>query len=67
MREMMVLSVISRSTSVAAKLSTIAKNFKYRGLHEGHYFISMTMEVHGALKCDMDHFIKECARLFHDR
>jgi hypothetical protein len=27
----------------------------------------MVMEVHCALKCDMDHFIKECVRLFHDR
>ncbi len=25
------------------------------------------MEVHGALGHDMDHFIRECARLFHDR
>jgi hypothetical protein len=27
----------------------------------------MAMEVHGASGCDMDHFIKECVRLFHDR
>jgi hypothetical protein len=27
----------------------------------------MAMEVHGALGHDMDHFIKECARLFHDK
>ncbi len=27
----------------------------------------MAMEVHGALECDMDCFIKECACLFHDR
>jgi len=27
----------------------------------------MAMEVHNALGCDMDHFIRECACLFHDR
>jgi hypothetical protein len=27
----------------------------------------MATEVHGALGHDMDHFIKECARLFHDK
>jgi hypothetical protein len=27
----------------------------------------MAMEVHGTLGCDMDHFIKECGRFFHDR
>jgi hypothetical protein len=27
----------------------------------------MAMEVHGAPECDMDHFIRECARLFHDK
>jgi len=27
----------------------------------------MAMEVHNALGRDMDHFIKECACLFHDR
>jgi hypothetical protein len=25
------------------------------------------MEVHDAFECDMDHFIKERVRLFHDR
>jgi hypothetical protein len=49
------------------KLSAIVKIFKYRGLHEGHHFISMVMEVHGAPECDMDRFIKECACLFHNR
>jgi len=27
----------------------------------------MAMEVHGAPGCDMDCFIKECPRFFHDR
>jgi hypothetical protein len=31
-----------------------------------YHFILMTMEVHGAPKCDMDHFFKECAHLFHN-
>jgi hypothetical protein len=25
------------------------------------------MEVHDTLGCDMDHFIRECAYLFHDK
>jgi hypothetical protein len=58
---------ISRPTGAITKLSTIAKIRKYRGLCEGHHFILMTMEVHSAPQCDMDRFIKKCARLFHDR
>jgi hypothetical protein len=27
----------------------------------------MTIEVHGAPMCDMDHFIRECGHLFHNR
>jgi hypothetical protein len=27
----------------------------------------MAMEVHGTFEHDMDHVIKECAHLFHDR
>jgi hypothetical protein len=27
----------------------------------------MAMEVHGAPRCDMDSFIMECVRLFHNR
>jgi hypothetical protein len=49
------------------KLSAITKIHKYKRFHEGHHFIPMAMEVHNAPKHDMDHFIKECARLFHDR
>ncbi len=61
------MSVITQPTSVVAKLSTIAKIRKYRGIHEEPHFISMAMEVHGAFGHDMDCFIKECACLFHDR
>ncbi len=66
-RETMTLSVISRLASAIAKLNTIAKICKYRRLHERHHFIIMAMEVHGTSKHDMNHFIKECARLFHDK
>ncbi len=50
-----------------AELSAIAKICKYKGLHEGHHFILMAMEVHSAPRCDMDCFIRECACLFHDK
>jgi hypothetical protein len=63
----MFLSVFNRLTNIVAKLNTIAKIHKYKGLHEGHHFILMAMEVHDALKCDMDHFIRYCALFFHDR
>jgi hypothetical protein len=43
----MILSVISRPTSVVVEFSVIIKICKYRRLHEGHHFISMAMEVHG--------------------
>jgi hypothetical protein len=49
------------------ELNAIVNIHKYKGLHEGHHFISMAMEVHDAFECDMDHFIKERVRLFHDR
>ncbi len=49
------------------ELNAIATIYKYKGLHEGHHFIPMAMEVHGALGHDMDRFIKECAHIFHDR
>ncbi len=60
-------SVISRPANVVAKLSTIAKICKYRWLHKEHYFIPMAMEVHNTTECDIDHFIRDCAHLFHDR
>ncbi len=63
-QETMTTSVISRLARVVAKLGAIVKIRKCRRLHEGHHFIPMAMEVHGTPKCDMDCFIKECARLF---
>ncbi len=67
MWEMMASNVISRPIGAITKLSTIAKICKYKGLHEGHHFISMPMEVHNTPRHDMDHFIKECAHLFFDK
>jgi hypothetical protein len=66
-QQMMATSVISQPTSAVMELNTIAKIRKYRGFHEGHHFIPMAMDVHDAPKHDMDHFIKECALLFHNR
>jgi hypothetical protein len=62
-----VLNVISQPTSATTKFNAIAKIHIYRGLHEGHHFILMTMEVHGTLGHDIDHFIKECVCFFHDK
>ncbi len=61
------MSVINQSIGVVVKLNVITKIRKYKGFHEGHHFIPMTMEVHDTPKHDMDHFIRECVRLFHDR
>jgi len=66
-REIVVLSVISQPASVVVDLNAIAKICKYRRFHEGHHFILMAMEVHGAPRRDMDCIIKECAHLFHNR
>jgi hypothetical protein len=66
-QETMTLNVISQLTNAIAKFNAIAKICKYRGFHEGHHFISMGMNMHGALGCDMDCFIRECACLFHDK
>jgi hypothetical protein len=60
-------SVISQPISVVMELNTIVNICKYRRLHEGHHFIPMALEVHNTLGHDMDHFIKECACLFHNR
>jgi hypothetical protein len=49
------------------KINTIPKIRKYKGLHEGHHFIPMAMEVRDAPKHDMDCFFKELAHFFHDR
>ncbi len=67
MWEMVAFSVISWLVGVATKLNTIAKIHKYKRLHERHHFILMAMEVHGSPGRDMDHFIKECVGLFHNR
>jgi hypothetical protein len=67
MGEMVALNVIIQPTSVATELNTIVNIHKYKGFHERHHFISMAMEVHGALRCDMDHFMRERTYLFHDR
>jgi hypothetical protein len=61
------LSVINRPIGATTELNTTVKIHKYKGLHRGHHFISMAMEVHNAPRRDMDHFIRECAHLFHDR
>jgi len=49
------------------KFSAIVKIHKYKRFHEGHHFILMNMEVRNVFGCDMDHFIKECVSLFHNR
>jgi len=66
-RETVVSNVINQLTNVVVEFSAITKICTYRRLHEGHHFISMAMEVHGTLGRDMDHFIRECACLFHDK
>ncbi len=63
----MASNVISRPVGTVVELSTIAKIRKCRGLHEGHHFIPMAMEVHDTPERDMNCFIKECAHLFHDK
>jgi hypothetical protein len=65
--EMVALNVMSWPIGEIAKLNVVVKIRKYRGLHEGHHFILMAMEVHNTPGRDMDHFIKECARLSHNR
>jgi hypothetical protein len=44
--EIMALNVITLLAGAAMKFSAIIKICKYRGLHEGHHFIMMAMEVH---------------------
>jgi len=63
----MSLNVIYQPTRVVAKFNIIAKICNYKGLHERHHFIPMTMEVHNTLGHDMHRLIRECACLFHDR
>ncbi len=66
-RNMLATCVINWLANVVVKINAIVKIHKYRRVHEGHHFISMSMEAHDAFKHDMDHFIKECAHIFHDR
>jgi len=64
---MVVSSVISQSTSVIIELNTIAKICKYKKFHEEHHFIPIAVKVHSALGHDVNHFVRECIRLFHNR
>jgi len=64
---MVVSNVISQLIGATTKLSTIVKIYKYRGLHIGHHFIPMALEVHNAHRCDMGRLIKERVCLFHDK
>ncbi len=66
-REMMALNAINQPIGAIMELNTIVKIHKYKGLHRGHHFIPMAMEVHGVPMYDMDHFIKKCAHFFHDK
>jgi len=65
--EIVASNLITQPTSATTKFSAIVKICKYRGFHEGHHFIPIAMEVHGALERDMDRFIREWAHLFHDK
>jgi hypothetical protein len=67
MWETVASNVISWPTCVATKINAIAKIHKYKGLYEEHHFILMAMEVHNAPKHNINHFIKECARFFHNK
>jgi hypothetical protein len=66
-QEMVASNVINRPINAVAKFNVIAKIHKYKKFHEGHHFIPMAMKVHNTPKCDMDHFIKECVYLFHNK
>jgi len=57
--EMVVLSVISWPIGVAMELNTITKIHKFKGLQQGHHFISMAMKVHNTRGHEMDRFIKK--------
>jgi hypothetical protein len=67
MWETMALNVITRLVGADGEFSAIVKNRKYKRFHERHHFILMAMEVHNAFRNDMDHFMRECACLFHNR
>jgi hypothetical protein len=57
--ETVVSNVINQQICVVVKFNAIIKICKYRGLHEGHHFISMAMEVHGTRGRDTYRFIRE--------
>jgi hypothetical protein len=65
--EIVTSNVISQSANVAMKFNIIIKIRKYRRLHEGHHFIPLALKLNNTLERDMDHFMKECAYLFHNR
>ncbi len=67
MGQTMASSVISQPIGVIAELRAIIEIHKYKGFHQGQHFILMAMEVHGALGCNMDNFIMECAHFSHDK
>jgi hypothetical protein len=67
MWETVVSSFISQLVGAIVELSTIVKIRKYKRFREGHHFIPMAMDVHGTPWRNMDHFIMECACLFHIR
>jgi hypothetical protein len=56
---MVATSVNNWPTNAFLERRAIAKIHKHKGLHEGHHFILMAMEVHSAHGCDMHHFIRE--------
>jgi len=64
---MVALNVISQPTNAIVEFDLIIKIRKYKRFHEGHHFILMAMKVYDILGRDMDFFIRECARLFHDK
>jgi hypothetical protein len=66
-QEMVASNVNIQLIGVVAKLNAIVKIHKYKGFHEGNHFIPMAMEVHNTFEHDIDHYIRECACLFHDR
>jgi hypothetical protein len=50
MREKMASNVISWLANAGVEFNAIVKIHKYKGLHEGHHFMPMAMEVYNALE-----------------
>ncbi len=63
---MVAMNVINWPKGVAMEFNVITKIHKYKGLHEGHWFILMAMEVLNAPRHDMDHFIRKHVFIFHN-